>query len=64
MTVRCNSGGSNAENRDSGVADVEIFQCMHSQSPTISLASGSVEHDTNLKRSTLSNSLLDIHDQG
>lgn len=54
------------ENRDSGVADVEVCPCIQSPvnnnppepKPVVGLA-----HSTQLKRSALSNSLLDIHDQ-
>lgn len=52
---------STNENRDSGVADVEVCPCLPtetSQSFDVSETSG-----LNLKRSALSNSLLDIHDQ-
>ncbi|XP_019880914.1 IQ motif and SEC7 domain-containing protein 1 isoform X3 [Aethina tumida] len=54
------------ENRDSGVADVEVCpcQCPYSQNPAISANNVCVEevpHD--IKRSALSNSLLDIHEQ-
>ncbi|XP_025075209.1 IQ motif and SEC7 domain-containing protein 1 [Pogonomyrmex barbatus] len=48
-----------AENRDSGVADVEICPCPG----TCSDRAETVDVDTQLKRSALSNSLLDIHEQ-
>lgn len=48
-----------AENRDSGVADVEICPCPG----TCSERAETVDVDTQLKRSALSNSLLDIHEQ-
>ncbi|XP_018044989.1 PREDICTED: IQ motif and SEC7 domain-containing protein 1 isoform X6 [Atta colombica] len=48
-----------AENRDSGVADVEICPCPG----TCSDRTETVDVDTQLKRSALSNSLLDIHEQ-
>ncbi|XP_053985658.1 IQ motif and SEC7 domain-containing protein 2 isoform X4 [Hylaeus volcanicus] len=48
-----------AENRDSGVADVEICPCPGSCSDR----SETTDMDTQLKRSALSNSLLDIHEQ-
>lgn len=51
--------GNCSENRDSGVADVEVCPCIHSDSPT----HFNENHTTNLKRSALSNSLLDIHEQ-
>ncbi|KAF7274393.1 brefeldin-resistant Arf-GEF family protein schizo isoform X3 [Rhynchophorus ferrugineus] len=55
---------SGTENRDSGVADVEVcpYQCPCSQNS----AMGPVENctdDNQIKRSALSNSLLDIHEQ-
>lgn len=58
---------SGTENRDSGVADVEVCpcQCPCAQNQSIQ-AEGAVEdntHDTQIKRSALSNSLLDIHEQ-
>lgn len=66
-----------SENRDSGVADVEVCPCIQAASAALNGRSGgstsgggaggigdpSVEHDTGLKRSALSNSLLDIHEQ-
>ncbi|XP_055704900.1 IQ motif and SEC7 domain-containing protein 1 isoform X1 [Phlebotomus papatasi] len=48
----------NAENRDSGVADVEVCPCPYQTSP-----SETTQHDAQLKRSALSNSLLDMHEQ-
>lgn len=56
-----NTGGS--ENRDSGVADVEVCPCPF-QSPQSGDATIS-GHDpaAQLKRSALSNSLLDMHEQ-
>ncbi|CAB0041630.1 unnamed protein product [Trichogramma brassicae] len=50
---------SSAENRDSGVADVEVCPCPGSCSER----SDVIETDSQLKRSALSNSLLDIHEQ-
>lgn len=47
----------NSENRDSGVADVEVCPCPY-QSPQ-----SEVQHEAQLKRSALSNSLLDMHEQ-
>ncbi|XP_065218798.1 IQ motif and SEC7 domain-containing protein 1 isoform X2 [Planococcus citri] len=64
-TNRCNTSNS-SENRDSGVADIEVCQCLHAY-PT--MTPGQEEHSNGdqgagmLKRSNLSNSLLDIHDQ-
>lgn len=64
---------SGGENRDSGVADVEVCSCQ--QCPCAQNAQGiSVmgtdmvqgnddNYDTQIKRSALSNSLLDIHEQ-
>lgn len=56
---------SGTENRDSGVADVEVCPCQCSKGQT-----GSAEachddggHEQQIKRSALSNSLLDIHEQ-
>lgn len=48
-----------AENRDSGVADVEVCPCPGSCSER----SETTDMDSQLKRSALSNSLLDIHEQ-
>ncbi|XP_043485267.1 IQ motif and SEC7 domain-containing protein 1-like isoform X3 [Leptopilina heterotoma] len=48
-----------AENRDSGVADVEVCPCPGSCSER----SETTDMDNHLKRSALSNSLLDIHEQ-
>ncbi|XP_014292050.1 IQ motif and SEC7 domain-containing protein 1 [Halyomorpha halys] len=50
--------GNCNENRDSGVADIEVCACIHSESPT-----HFNESHGNIKRSALSNSLLDIHEQ-
>ncbi|KAJ6633821.1 IQ motif and SEC7 domain-containing protein 1 [Pseudolycoriella hygida] len=55
-STRGNRSG-NAENRDSGVADVEA-QCADTQLPP-----NEVQPETQLKRSALSNSLLDMHEQ-
>ncbi|XP_076682118.1 brefeldin-resistant Arf-GEF family protein schizo isoform X7 [Andrena cerasifolii] len=53
------SARGGAENRDSGVADVEICPCPGPCSDR----SETTDMDTQLKRSALSNSLLDIHEQ-
>ncbi|CAK9823470.1 IQ motif and SEC7 domain-containing protein 1 [Anthophora retusa] len=53
------SARGGAENRDSGVADVEICPCPG----PCSERSETADMDTQLKRSALSNSLLDIHEQ-
>ncbi|CAH0562707.1 unnamed protein product [Brassicogethes aeneus] len=66
---KSNRGGNRTgtENRDSGVADVEVCpcQCPYSQNPAMSANNvcsvEEVPHD--IKRSALSNSLLDIHEQ-
>ena len=50
---------SSAENRDSGVADVEVCPCP-GPCPDRSEV---IDIDSQLKRSALSNSLLDIHEQ-
>lgn len=55
-----NRGGdrtNNSENRDSGVADVEVCAGTFQASPVES------HPDQQLKRSALSNSLLDMHEQ-
>ncbi|XP_037032871.1 IQ motif and SEC7 domain-containing protein 1 isoform X3 [Bradysia coprophila] len=54
-STRGNRSG-NSENRDSGVADVEV-PCPY-QSPQ-----NETQHEAQLKRSALSNSLLDMHEQ-
>lgn len=46
-----------SENRDSGVADVEVCPCPYQAEQN------TVQHDQQLKRSALSNSLLDMHEQ-
>ncbi|KAJ3639806.1 hypothetical protein Zmor_003142 [Zophobas morio] len=55
------------ENRDSGVADVEVcsYQCQCAQNQALGGSECAEEacHDTQIKRSALSNSLLDIHEQ-
>lgn len=62
-------GRGSAENRDSGVADVEVCPCVQSGlggCDTDGYPEGDRERhvpDTVLKRSALSNSLLDIHEQ-
>ncbi|XP_060537254.1 IQ motif and SEC7 domain-containing protein 1 isoform X2 [Cylas formicarius] len=63
---RANRSGS--ENRDSGVADVEVCpcQCPCSQNQAVGtndMCPEEVAHDAQIKRSALSNSLLDIHEQ-
>ena len=56
-STRGGNRSGNAENRDSGVADVEVCPCPY-QSPQ-----NEVQHEAQLKRSALSNSLLDMHEQ-
>lgn len=55
------------ENRDSGVADIEVYpcQCPCAQSQGIggSENAETMGHEVQIKRSALSNSLLDIHEQ-
>ncbi|CAG9816488.1 unnamed protein product [Phaedon cochleariae] len=53
------------ENRDSGVADVEVcpYQCPCSQNQAMGANQEEATHDPQIKRSALSNSLLDIHEQ-
>ncbi|CAH1982624.1 unnamed protein product [Acanthoscelides obtectus] len=56
------------ENRDSGVADVEVcpcqYPCMQNQPNANENCTEDAQHDaTKIKRSALSNSLLDIHEQ-
>lgn len=60
---RTRPNGGSSENRDSGVADVEVCPCPF-QSPQGSDSTNG-NHDTaaQLKRSALSNSLLDMHEQ-
>ncbi|KAG5896008.1 hypothetical protein JTB14_007573 [Gonioctena quinquepunctata] len=64
---KSNRGGNRAgtENRDSGVADVEgcPYQCPCSQNPSMGANEEETPHDPQIKRSALSNSLLDIHEQ-
>ncbi|KAL3289497.1 hypothetical protein HHI36_022917 [Cryptolaemus montrouzieri] len=58
---------SGTENRDSGVADVEVCACQYPCSKgQVGLSDNCNEesvHDQQIKRSALSNSLLDIHEQ-
>lgn len=56
------------ENRDSGVADIEVCpcQCPCAQNQGMVQSEGVLEnmgHEVQIKRSALSNSLLDIHEQ-
>ncbi|XP_028139153.1 IQ motif and SEC7 domain-containing protein 1 isoform X1 [Diabrotica virgifera virgifera] len=64
---KSNRGGNRTgtENRDSGVADVEgcPYQCPCSQMPSMSANEEEIHNDPQIKRSALSNSLLDIHEQ-
>ncbi|XP_071054671.1 IQ motif and SEC7 domain-containing protein 1 isoform X8 [Onthophagus taurus] len=56
---------SGTENRDSGVADVEVCPCQYpyQQMQQNEETSETVSHESQIKRSALSNSLLDIHEQ-
>ena len=58
-------GRSSAENRDSGVADVEVCPCVQGCESDSYPEADRDRHvpETLLKRSALSNSLLDIHEQ-
>lgn len=55
------------ENRDSGVADIEVCpcQCPCTQNQGLVQSEGveNMGHEVQIKRSALSNSLLDIHEQ-
>ncbi|XP_075161981.1 brefeldin-resistant Arf-GEF family protein schizo isoform X2 [Haematobia irritans] len=53
----------NSENRDSGVADVEVCPSPYQTPQANELAQTTTESNQQLKRSALSNSLLDIHEQ-
>lgn len=50
-----------AENRDSGVADVEVCPCPYQNDQNVNVQP--TEQQQQLKRSALSNSLLDMHEQ-
>lgn len=54
------------ENRDSGVADIEVCPCQCPCAQNQAQSENAMEnmgHEVQIKRSALSNSLLDIHDQ-
>lgn len=54
------------ENRDSGVADIEVCPCQCPCAQNQVQSEGVMEnmgHEVQIKRSALSNSLLDIHEQ-
>ncbi|XP_069989097.1 IQ motif and SEC7 domain-containing protein 1 isoform X6 [Penaeus vannamei] len=53
-SLRASRPNSTTENRDSGVADMELL--------TTNEKNGTLKSDSTLKRSALSNSLLDIHE--
>ncbi|XP_042221369.1 IQ motif and SEC7 domain-containing protein 2-like isoform X5 [Homarus americanus] len=53
-SLRASRPSSTAENRDSGVADMELL--------TANEKNGTLKADSTLKRSALSNSLLDMHE--
>lgn len=55
-SLRASRPNSTTENRDSGVADMELM--------TTNEKNGTLKSDSTLKRSALSNSLLDIHEAG
>lgn len=59
---RGNRTTAGSENRDSGVADVEVCPCPF-QSPQSGDAAIAGHEAAQLKRSALSNSLLDMHEQ-
>ncbi|KAK9890484.1 hypothetical protein WA026_010565 [Henosepilachna vigintioctopunctata] len=58
---------SGTENRDSGVADVEVcacqYPCSKAQAGSADVCNEESGHEQQIKRSALSNSLLDIHEQ-
>lgn len=57
---------SGTENRDSGVADIEVCpcQCPCAQNQGLGQSEVGIDgHEVQIKRSALSNSLLDIHEQ-
>lgn len=54
-SLRASRPNSTSENRDSGVADMELLTTEKN---------GTLKADSTLKRSALSNSLLDIHEAG
>jgi len=60
-----NRAPGNAENRDSGVADVEVCPCPYQPGSQAAgeQAPNSADSSQQLKRSALSNSLLDMHEQ-
>lgn len=55
-SLRASRPSSTTENRDSGVADMELLAANEKN--------GTLKPDSTLKRSALSNSLLDIHEAG
>ena len=57
-SLRASRPNSTAENRDSGVADMELLTTCGTEK------NGTLKSDSTLKRSALSNSLLDIHEAG
>lgn len=59
---RNNNRTTNSENRDSGVADVEVCPCPFQQVNNGGTVT-EVQPEAQLKRSALSNSLLDMHEQ-
>lgn len=51
------------ENRDSGVADVEVCPCVQNMPHRAGEHGEQEVEETQFKRSAFSNSLLDIHEQ-
>lgn len=59
-----NRNTASSENRDSGVADVEVCPCPFQAPPSgDAIMAGAHDQSAQLKRSALSNSLLDMHEQ-
>ncbi|XP_037909142.1 IQ motif and SEC7 domain-containing protein 1 isoform X2 [Hermetia illucens] len=59
-----NRNTASSENRDSGVADVEVCPCPFQAPPSgDTIMAGAHDQSAQLKRSALSNSLLDMHEQ-
>lgn len=56
---RSGNRSTGSENRDSGVADVEVCPCPYQAEQNVN----KLQQDQHLKRSALSNSLLDMHEQ-
>lgn len=56
---RSGNRSTGSENRDSGVADVEVCPCPYQAEQNVN----KLQQEQHLKRSALSNSLLDMHEQ-